>query len=78
MQYENAKKYEGEYLTKLSIQGHLKREPIRKSNEVVIVPGRNAITIDIQINDSYYCKSDIKKELEQLFEQILKMYDWFF
>lgn len=75
MPYEDAKEYEGEYPTEICMKGHLKREPIKKSNEVVIVPGRNAITINIKINESYYCKSDIKKEFEQLFEQILKMYD---
>ena len=39
------------------------------------MPGRNAITVSIEINDSFYCKSDIKKELEQCFDQILKNYD---
>lgn len=78
MQYENAKIFEGTYPTTVEMVGHLKREPIRKDNEVVIVLGKNAIRVTIEINDSFYCKSDIKKELEQLFVQILKNYDWFF
>jgi len=73
--YEDAKKYEGNYLSSIKLIGHLKKEPIKKDNITVIVPGRNAITVNIEINDSSYCKTDIKKELEQIFNQILNYFD---
>lgn len=72
---DDAKKYSGVYPTNLEVVGHLKQEPIKDRNTTVIVPGRNAIKVNILINDSFYLKEDIKKELEQLFEQILTYYD---
>ncbi len=67
--------YEGPYPTHIEIISDMDRKYVKNGSIKVLVPGNGAIKVKIDINSQSYKKSDIKKGLAQVFEQILKNYD---